>query len=233
MDILNLLTSVNKASILVLVIAAILFLYEFYLSWKEKKRKGVVSVPAFNPQNKITIKQAPVIHQNVVKPPPRPRKKTNLKTVGLVTTTLVMMGAIGVISFRLSQPQEGNSISMQNPRASEPTSVPKQIAAVQPSQVPSPTVPVSTNVITPTLRPTTRPTQLPSQIPTTAPLSTPSPFPSPTAIITEAPSPSLIPTTVPSVSPTGVNELLQSGVAQYSAIFAAMASLIIIASFLF
>lgn len=250
MDIFGFFGSVNKISLVVLLIVAGLLVYEFYLGRKDKK-KGVVNLPPFNPSKPPTVPTAaPLPPVTPVSPPvaahtplkmKAPRKKMSRKTAGLLASTLVMIMGIGIIGYRLAQPAP----TTQDPRAQvDPTPFP--FAATG-----GPTPEAESQATAPGLSPTeTLMTASPSgnlggpPEPTLTPLPTLTPVPTATLIptptltpvpTTEAPTPFLSPTTAALTTPgqSGLTELPQTGQIQNAIALGALSLVIIFLSFLF
>lgn len=246
MDVFGYISSVNKISLVVLALIFLFLLYEIYLFRKDRRKKVIVSVPSFGvtPMQAATPPPAPPPPQKEIPVIKKTRKKIAKKTIGMMVASVLMIIGIGAISFRLSQRSSNNaSIAPARPRAAEiptPTPSPFLPLSSKPTSIintPAPTeVPPPINV-SPTAKAPLLFAKNISLSPTPVVFTTkeePTPVqqPSPTETLSLSPVPTAA-LSLPSPTQSIVQNLPESGVAQYSIFIVVLASLLIVGSFLY
>ncbi len=122
-DFIDILSKLNKAA-LFFFLATIAFLaYEFYLFRKERSKKSALKVPQFG---SAPVKNVPPVVQNAVNATPKfapsPLKRKNNKQLIIIAVSLVTLGIVGLIAFRLNQGyQQDASVAPPAPRAADET----------------------------------------------------------------------------------------------------------------
>lgn len=227
MNVFSILSYLNKISLLAFFITAGFLFYQVYLLRKESSSKQTKpNIPDFNENMKIDVlnyTKLPASLTNAPVPIKKENKTLLIGVSGLAVLTLVLFFIISMRSF--SKPSPDN-------------------IAVNITIVPSPTVkPTSkpTGFLTPTnkisLSPTVKlkTTSTPSPTPTTLPEVTPSPTEVILAVISPTVDIDSSTTTTESTatSPTTITSLPTTGIVDRGLVIFAVASLLILFSFVF
>ncbi len=159
-DIVDILSKLNKAALFFFLATLAFLAYEFYLFRKERAKKAKLKVPTFGSVS--TSLTPPVIQKSAPKAQfaPSPIKKKSKKAVVILATSVVALGLIGAIAFRLNSTSEQEaSVAPANPRAADETAPTDLTNTASSSAQPDSTATESSQLVaeTGTLTPTSGP----------------------------------------------------------------------------
>lgn len=123
-DIIDILSKLNKAALFFFLATVAFLAYEFYLFRKDRAKKSKLKVPQFSTAG---ASNAPPVVQKMNAAPtpqfsPKPLKRRNNKAIIGIAVSVVTLGLVGLLVFRLNSTTEQDaSIAPQNPRAAEET----------------------------------------------------------------------------------------------------------------
>ncbi|MFH0979592.1 MAG: hypothetical protein V1803_01455 [Candidatus Roizmanbacteria bacterium] len=227
MNIFSILSYLNKISLLAFIITAGFLFYQVYLLRKESSRKqGKPTIPDFNENTKIDVLNYTKLPADLTSSPVPIKKENKTLLIGVSALTVLTAVLFFIISMRSSQKPSPDNIAVNitlTPSATvKPTS--------KPTSSPAPTNKTS---LSPTVKPTMTVTSSPT--PTTLPEITPSPTEVILAVISPTKETSLSPTTTESttISPTTIISLPTTGIVDRGLVIFAVASLLILFSFVF
>jgi hypothetical protein len=148
MDILAILSQVNKIGLVIFVITLASLCYEFYVFYRDKKKKLKPNIPQLNTQVSAKPASIPLISQ------PSPRRSftspiRSFKPAFIIAGSIVMLSFLGFIAFKLST-NDGSAGSSMAPVKTQAQVVPTNGTTTSPASSSrltaqtTPTAPVAT-----------------------------------------------------------------------------------------
>lgn len=226
MNVFSILSYLNKISLLAFIITAGFLFYQVYLLRKESSPKQKKpTIPDFNENMKIDVLNYTKLPTDLTSGPVPIKKGNKTLLIGTSALTVLTLVLFFIISIRSPQQPSPDNIAVNI------TLTPS--ATVKPTSKPI-SSPVPTEIsLSPTVEPTMTITSSPT--PTTLPEVTPSPTEVILAVISPTIEESLSPTTTVSTttSPTIIASLPTTGIVDRGLVIFAVASLLILFSFVF
>ena len=217
MNVFSILSYINKISLFVFFITAGFLFYQVYLFRKESSsERNKPNIPDFNKNIKIDVlnyTKLPMSLTNTSVPIKKENKTLLISVSALAFLTIVLFFIISMRSF--SQPSPDNiTVNITKP-TNKPTSSPTPVDEIN---------------LSPTVKPTT--TLTPSPTPTILSKASPSPTEVILAVISPSSEPEVTSSSV-TVSPTKITSLPTTGIIDRGLVIFAVASLLILFSFVF